>query len=609
MQDHTPLPQGPDAEALARFEEHLPLLERVVSQLLVGGTASVRDMIYLGAAVLLRAAAEWNEGFGLTFREYAEVTLTGELLHHMHYPVPVLRVPPELGPFQPRLNAIAQSLASVHAGPTVALATYQAMAMRHPAMMPPPTMALAPGAEFFGGATASYGPGPAPGAGNVVQLVWRLIKKRLPLIVALVVATEGGIAYYTLNSPKTWVAYTTMNSGIGVKDPLGGGGDWFTQGTVVANITELIKSRTVLENTIQTLGLKTSAEDLADRITVSRMGQAGLLKIEAEAEEPAASAELVNTLVREFMRYYASSQSQDARSNKAFFESQVKAAERRLRQAEAKLKGFKGAFVPEMQADVPARVSDLIAQRDEAARNLAASSAALAVVQRELGAIRRDPLLSQKILNNGNVLTATEKVRELQMNLLDARDIYGADSPVVKNLQNQIARAKSQLRTTTVEAVEQNPALADASARLVQLRADVAMNSARLASLNTSIANMKPMAKQSSVNQVTYEQLQREVKIAETQYLDLQAKFGQSNLVAQGAANLNVSVVDPAVPPKEPLSSKLLLKLILGFLLSFGLGVFISYLMSLREPEDELAEGGAAAARPAGASALGRGVA
>ena len=603
MSEDQKIPAGMDAEALARFDAHLPLLERVASQLLSSGTGSVRDMIYFGAAVLLRAAAEWNEGYGLTFKEYAEVTLTGELLHHMHYPVAVVRLPAELGPYQHVLNAMAQSLASLHAGPTMAMATYHTMAMRHPAMMHQNAMALAPVGEFYGGAPHAD----QPGAGSVLAKVWKLIRKRLPLIVALVIATEAGIAYYTINSPKTWVAYTTLNSGIGSKDPLGGGGDWFTQGTVVANITELLKSRTVLENTITTLGLKTNPEDLADRITVSRMGQAGLLKVEADAEEPKAAAELVNTLVREFMRYYATSQSQDARSNKAFFESQVKATERKLRQAEANLKGFKGAFVPEMQADVPARVGDLIAQRDEAARNLAASSAALAVVNRELNAIRRDPLLSQRIMNSGAVMTNTEKLRDLQMNLMDARDIYGPDSPVVKNLQNQIARAKSTLRTSTVEATEQNPALADASARVVQLRADVAMNSARLASLNRSIAAMKPMAKQSSVNQVTYEQLQREVKIAETQYLDLQAKYGQSNLVANGAANLAVSVVDPAVPPKEPLSSKLALKLILGFLLSFGLGVFISYLISLREPEVD-AEAEAEAAAPKGAS-LGRGAA
>jgi uncharacterized protein involved in exopolysaccharide biosynthesis len=178
------------------------------------------------------------------------------------------------------------------------------------------------------------------------------------------------------------------------------------------------------------------------------------------------------------------------------------------------------------------------------------------------------------------------------MNLMDAKDIYGPDHPVVQNLRNQIARAKSQLQTTTVEASEQNSALADVQGKLVGLKADVAMNAARLRSLDASIATMQPKAQMASTNQVTYEQLQREVRIAETQYMDLQTKFGQASLLAQGASNLNITVVDPAIPPREPESSKLALKLILGFVLSLGLGMFISFLMSLREKPEEQADGG-----------------
>ena len=118
------------------------------------------------------------------------------------------------------------------------------------------------------------------------------------------------------------------------------------------------------------------------------------------------------------------------------------------------------------------------------------------------------------------------------------------------------------------------------------------MNGARLRSLDSSIATMQPKARTASTNQVTYEQLQREVRIAETQYMDLQTKFGQASVLAQGASNLNITVVDPAIPPREPESSKLLLELILGLVLSLGLGMFVSYLLSLREARD--AAGGAA---------------
>lgn len=574
-------------EAIAqRFEEHLPLLERVVSQILLGTGGSVRDMVYLGALVLLRAAAEWDESTGLSFKEYAEVTLTSELLHHAHYPVPVLKLPAELAAYAPRLNAIAQALASMQPPMPTALTTFSAHSARYPAM----AAAYQPQGGFIGGPAQ----GPAgPKAANPAALAWKLLMKRLPLILGLVILTEAGIVAHTVTSPKTWVAYSTLNSGIGTQDPLGGGGDWFTQGTIVANITELLKSRTVLEATIGSLGLETSPEKLAKRITVNRMGQTGLLKVEAEAETPEAASELVNTNVREFLRYYATSQSHEARSNKAFFESQVKMAGDRLKNAEESLKQFKGAKMPEVAAGTPGRLADLIAQRDEASRALAAAQAGLGAVQRELRTIKADPLLTQRIVNSGAVMTASEKLRELQMNMMDARDIYGKDHPVVNELANQIAKAKGQLRTTTVEQSEQNPALADATARVVQLKTEIAMQGARLSSLNRSIAELEPKARSASTDQVTYEQLMREVTIAAAQYQDLQTKFGQSHLMAQGASNLNISVVDAALPPKEPLSSKLVLKLILGLILSLGLGLFISFLISLREkPEPEaFAEG------------------
>lgn len=582
-------PNGPDdhldALALKRFEEHLPLLERVVSQVLVAATGSVRDMVYLGALVLMRCATEWQEDSGLSFKEYAEVSVTSELLHFVHYPVPVLKLPEQLAPYTARLNAIAQALAGQLPAAPLALTTYPAMAIRHPAMVPSypsPT-------EFYGAPTPAHH---VPSAANVGQTIWKLFKKRAPLILGLVLLTEIGITAQTITSPKSWVAATTINSGIGANDPLGGKSDWFTEGTIVANITEMLTSRTVLENTITTLGLQTTPEKLGKHITVSRTGNSGLLKVEADAESRDAAAELANTVVREFMRFYVTSQSHEARSNKEFMNSQVRTALEGLRKAEGKLKAFKGANVPEEQADWPARVSSLLAQRDETARALAAAQAGLATTQSELARIKADPLLSQRVLNNNAVVTQGDKLRELQMNLMDAKDIYGPDHPVVQNLKNQIARAKSQLQTTTVEASEQNPALADATGKLVGLKAEVAMNAARLRSLDQSIANMQPKAQMASTNQVTYEQLQREVRIAETQYMDLQTKFGQASLMAQGASNLNITVVDPAIPPREPESSKLALKLILGFVLSLGLGMFASYLLSLREKPEEEAAGG-----------------
>ena len=134
-------PQDP-TQAIARFEEHLPLLERVLSQILSNTPASVRDLVYLGAAVLLRCAADWEPNCGLTFKEYAEVAVTSELLHHLHYPVPLLRLPHELTPYQARLNAVAQGLMAMLPPHSMAIMTYPAHSARYPSMhsqmAPPP---------------------------------------------------------------------------------------------------------------------------------------------------------------------------------------------------------------------------------------------------------------------------------------------------------------------------------------------------------------------------------------------------------------------------------------------------------------------------------------
>ncbi|MEB3327900.1 MAG: hypothetical protein VKQ33_01565 [Candidatus Sericytochromatia bacterium] len=568
-----PLPQAP----LGLFEAHLPVLERVVRALAPASPDQARALVTLGALVLLRATTEWRPDAGLSFAAYAEATLGSELLRHLDRPLPALALPPELACLAERVQAIGEAVARLAprplAAPPGAAAGTLAAAPPDPLAWPPTgPLALVPPLAPGLGAPASRG------------WPWARLRRHLPAVLALVVATEVGVLAHAWQSPPVWVARATLDSGLGAQRLLGGGSDWFTQGTLIANVMELLKSRTVLEAVIGTLKLEETPDTLVKRVTVTRLGQAGLLRLEAEAPDPTAAAELANTLAREFLRYYAASQSLDARSNQAFFEAQTRAASRRLREAEDALARFRRERMPELQAALPGRTSDLLAQRDETARALAATTAALTVVHGELAAIRRDPLLSQRIVNQQAVVTAGDRLRDMATNLADARTLYGADSPVVKGLQAQLARARSQLVTRTTEAAEQNPALAEARARQVQLRADAAMQRARLASLDASITRLRPQARQASQDHIRHEQLTREVKVAEAHYMDLQTRLGQSTLAAVGATSVPVSVVDPAVPPAEPEGGKLPLKLLLGALLSLALGGMASYMAALAGP-------------------------
>ncbi|MEB3220591.1 MAG: GNVR domain-containing protein [Candidatus Sericytochromatia bacterium] len=579
-----PQPQDP----LSLFEAHLGVLARVVQALAPAHAGQARALVTLAALLLLRAATEWRPASGLRFSAYAEATLGSELLRHLDRPLPPLALPPELAPFASRLQGVADAVAREASG-------------RLPAVV-----GQAGGRPLVGvSVPLALVPEPAsPGEEAARGLPWGRMRRHLPAVLGLVLATELGVLAHAWHTPPVWVARATLDSGLGAQRLLGGGGDWFSQGTLIANVMELLKCRTVLTAVIGTLKLADTPETLARRLTVSRLGQAGLLRLEAEASEAPAAAELANTVVREFLRYYASTQSLDARSDQAFFESQTRAAARRLREAEGALTRFRRDRVPELQAALPGRTSDTLAQRDEAARSLAATTAALAVVQRELAAIRRDPLLSERILDQQAVVTAGDRLRDLAANLADAKALYGPASPVVKGLQAQLARARSQLRTSATEATEQNPALAEARARLVQLRADAAMQRARLTSLDATLARLHPQTRQASQDHVRHDQLTRDVKVAEGHYMELQTRLGQSTLAAMGATSVPVSVVDPAVVPPEPEGAKLPLKLVLGALLSLGLGGLASYvaaLASARRPGQPPPE--AAAEAPADAPA------
>lgn len=561
MLDASSGPEEHETPALKRFSENLDVLERVLRICSSNGFGPLQYLINLGAIILLRAASDWKTAGGLPFPTYAEITLTGELLRHGHA-LPYVELPAELSPWGRQLEQMHERLKKQFGD-----------------------WLLPPGGGSLPHRSTHYPPlqtAPLPHVAKPVErrgYSWLPpLKKRLPFLIALIVATETGIASYTVNTPHTWLSSATINSGLGNKNVLGGGGDWFSQGTIFANITELLKSRSVLEAVIETLKLEETPDALRQRLSVSRLGQAGLLRVEGEASDSRAAADLVNTWVREFMKFYANQQSHEARSNHAFFESQTASARNRLSEAEKILQNFKREHVPELQANLPLRTGDLLAQRDEAHRALLAAQAALGVIQREWVQIRKDPLLTDRVVNSTPVINAGDRVKELQNHLSDAQAVYGIDSELVRTLSRQLSLAQSRLKSAAVEVEEQNPALAMIGARQVQLKAEVAMQRARLGSLNRSLAQLQPQTREASHNQITYERLQREVKVAETHYLELQNHLGQSTLAAVGAENLPISVVDPARPAEKPLGKKLLLKLLLGLLLSIGLGICVAYL-------------------------------
>ncbi|HEY9857135.1 MAG TPA: hypothetical protein V6D05_15430 [Stenomitos sp.] len=555
--------------AYARFESQLPLLKLLVARVLPGYPDGAHALVVTGACALWRAAQSYDQSG--SFGDVAEAAINSELLSLMHFMKEPPELPEELEAYVERLGEMAKALGTQG----TALAPYQGGLVQRP-------YGLTPYPEFV------MPMAPGTSEGRLLSDLGDLLRRRWPLILSILLLTELGVGVMSMRAPKVYKATVTLNTGIASGQPVSGTPiDWFKAGALMGNLTEMIQSRTLLERTISKLNLGTTPEKLSKRLDVEKVGQTDMMRISAEAKSPTEAAELANTHTSEFINYYRQSQNSDAKNADAFIAQQLTLSEQRLRAAEDKLRSFKATYVPETQTGIAEQLADLQKQKGEVERALSAAQSGLSTVEREMASLKRDPMFARTVQDSTEVDTAGERLKTLRQNLEDARSVYGESSPVVQELKGQIAKATGTLQSTTAKVAAADPAHADVIARRIELKVQIAEQSAKLSNLQRAIAQIEPQVKNASVADVTYKQLQREVAIQETEYQKLQERAGQTRMAASGASLLPISIVDPAEPPTKPESSKTMVKLALGGLIALVLAFVLAYMLEVKRRGDE----------------------
>ncbi|GEM_PF-1864713 len=581
-----------EQRALARFEAHLPLLKHLVARAMASGAGAALPLVHAGALGLWQSARDFGprgdgqdgrEG-GTGFAEYAEVAVTSALLDYMHLGKTSV-LPPELSPYAPKLDAMASQLQGEH--PPQAVVTYGALL--GPATVPVSAMRRSGGLPI----AADEFPVVDHGEGALLSAIGGIFKRHWLLIVAVALVTEVAVFAMVKTAPKSYKAETTVNTGIasGIS-ATGAPIDWFKAGALMGNLTEILLSRAVLERTLRTLKLELTPELLAKRFEIERVSQTDLLKISATALSAEEASELANTHVREFMAYYSGMTGLDAGKANRFISEQARAAETRLRSAEAILRDFKESTLPEAQLALSEQLSDTRRLRDETQQQIVALRSGLSMVESELSRLKADSVVAGTVRLNPEVGTAGDRLETLQSNLADARSVLGPDHASVKDLESQIAKASGQLKITERRVAGGEEGMPDVVARRIALKVELAQNQAKLAAIDATLRELEPKVKSASGAQVTLVQLQREVEIAAADYLRLSQRAGETRVAASGAATLPLTIIDEAIPPTKPESQKLPVKLALGLLVSLLFGGVIGYLLDLRrKPEQEDANG------------------
>ncbi len=557
--------------AYARFESQLPLLKLLVARVLPGYPNGAHALVVTGASALWRASLGSDDSG--SFGEVAEAAINSELLGLLHFMKQPPELPDELDPYLERLDEMAKALGTQST--SMAIAPYQGGLVQRP-------YGVAPYQEFVMPVS------PGGSEGRLLAALGDIVRRRWPLILSVVLLTEVAVGVMSARAPKVYKATVTINTGIASGQPVSGTPiDWFKAGALMGNLTEMLQSRTLLERTISKLSLGTTPEKLGKRLDVEKVGQTDMMRISAEAKSPDEAAALANTHTNEFINYYRQSQNSDAKNADSFIAQQLTLSEQRLRQAEDRLRSFKATYVPETQEGVAEQLAELQEQRGEVERALLAARSGLAAVEAEISTLKRDPMFARAVQDSTEVDTANERLKTLRQNLEDARALYGESSPVVQELKRQIGKASNNVQSTTRQVAAADPAHADVIARRIELKVQIAEQSAKLGNLQKAIAQIEPRVKNASVADVTYKQLQREVAIQETEYQKLQERAGQTRMAASGASLLPITIVDSAEPPTKPESSKTLVKLALGGLIAAVLGFVLAYVLEVKRKGEE----------------------
>jgi uncharacterized protein involved in exopolysaccharide biosynthesis len=334
-------------------------------------------------------------------------------------------------------------------------------------------------------------------------------------------------------------------------------------------------------------------------LSVSDLSGSNLIEVSYQGSDPAWAAELVNKLVKRHIERHAQLDQQSEALG--FFESQRRLLSQRMQKAQQALSEFYDREGIEPGADqrtaLGARLSGLKVDLAKAQADLAEGEARSDYLTRAMNG-RSQTVDPQAAAAQGSPLQLIRsRVLELELQRTEALSKYAPTSTMIRDLDRQIVEAR---RLMTQEE-KRSGAAADPTHQalaleLAQTQAQLAAVKARSATLQSQVADSQ--AKLEHLDQVASQQdrLEQDVAAAKESLLTYSKKQEEARFsdALDESKIVNVTLVEPAVTPMEPLPSKRILILALGAIMSLMAGVGLAF---ARDRLDPVVKGAAEAHR------------
>ncbi len=402
------------------------------------------------------------------------------------------------------------------------------------------------------------------------------------------------------------------------------------QNTLIANQTEILKSRTLSERVIKRLDMsdvrdslqlfrpneegerlsfREMVEIMQQSMDVSNTRDTDILTVTVSAGTAFEAAYIANVVAEEFQLMNAESNRGEISELRKFVEGRLTIKEKELRHSEEQLRDYqereKVASLDEETTELVSRLAEVESLLEQAKIELQSnlemkkslekkleerkaslpqdlteiSTPYLQSLQQQLArlvgertvyvtALQTDPSIKNKDAYQATVKQYDEKIDALKRNLRDEASKISATSMVSDPLK------------LSQEMVNQ----------LLTLDGEIKAATAKITSLQTVVDEYNTRLENLPVKVLEFARLERRRKVDEETYMMLIQKLEETK-IQEAAQAKNVSIIDPAIEPLDPVKPKKKLNVLLGALIGIGLGVGITFLLeyfddTVKTPEE-----------------------
>lgn len=432
-----------------------------------------------------------------------------------------------------------------------------------------------------------------------------IIWKRKTLIFSLFIISVIIALVYSLLSPKIYEAKTVIllpqQSGsssalslLAQSLPISIG----LPSTPSANMVAILKSRSAaeyvfkklnLENYFQEKNYEDAIERLMKSVKITTNEKENTITLTTEAKDPKLAADIANTYVEALGKINASLGIYTAKRTKEFLEKQIERVKKDLEIAENKLKEFQEKNLIFSIDDEAKAIIDTLA-KIESEKQMTAIS--LRVARDNFENLKRELIKQQRIqekdllaitsLTNTSTILSDLRNRlisqESELTLLSID--YGENHPKVVSMKYIIEETKKTMKdelNRLYKAIN-NSSLYD----LFNLQMSILVYDSKEKALENVLNEYQKKLSKLPELGLTLSKLMRDVKVQETIYTMLLSQYEQAK-IDETKEVVNVSVLDPAVPPLKKSKPSTVLNVLIAGVSSIFLGIFLVFFLNFLE--------------------------